>query len=63
MKNRVKELREVKGITQEDLARKAGVARTVISQLETESRKAITSETMLKLAEALEKPVKDIFLF
>lgn len=62
MNNRVKEIREENGLTQDALARKSGVARTIISQLENDSRRSVTSETMLKLSNALGKSVNDIFL-
>lgn len=62
MENRIKELRKAKGMTQNELAEKANVARTVVNQLETGSRSVITTNTMLKLAKALDTPVESIFL-
>lgn len=61
MKNRIKEFREELGITQSELAEKAGVSRTVINQLENENREIITSGTMIKLSEALGKSIGKIF--
>lgn len=62
MENFIKERRAELGLSQDQLAEKAEVARTVISQLENGSRKVIKSDTMLKLAAALECSVTDIFL-
>ena len=59
---RVKEEREKKGMTQEELAKKAGVSRTIISGLESGTIKVTTTKTLKKIAEALGKNVSDIFL-
>ena len=63
MRNTIRERREALKLNQEQLATKSGVARTVISQLETGQRTVITSDTMLKLAKAMECSVTDIFMF
>lgn len=62
MKNKLKDARRRKNMTQGELVKKSGVSRTVISQLENGSRTVITSETMLKLSKALDEPLEDIFL-
>lgn len=62
MKNSIKERRKELGYTQNQLSEKAGVARTIITQLETGTRKTVTTETMLKIARALDSTVADIFL-
>lgn len=62
MDTRIKELRTALGMTQEELSKKAGVSMVVISQLETNTRKVITSETMKKLSQALNEPIENIFL-
>ncbi len=62
MDTRIKELRTALGMTQEELSKKAGVSMVVISQLETGTRKVITSETMKKLSQALNEPIENIFL-
>lgn len=62
MKNRVREFRLKAGLTQEALAEKSGVGRTVISQLENGTRAVITTDTMFKLAKSLDADAKDIFL-
>lgn len=62
MKIKLKEIREKKGITQEELSVKSGVSRTTISDLENEKIESTTNGTMLKIAEALNCKIKDIFL-
>lgn len=62
MKTQIKEQRIKMGMSQDQLAEKSGVARTIISQLETGQRTVTTTETMLKIARALECSVADIFL-
>jgi len=62
MKTRIKEQRIKIGMSQDQLAEKSGVARTIISQLETGQRTVTTTETMLKIARALDCSVADIFL-
>ena len=59
---RVKEEREKKGMTQEELAKKADVSRTIISGLESGTINVTTTKTLKKIAEALGKNVSDIFL-
>lgn len=63
MNNRIQEIRTALEMSQEELAKVSGVSRTVISQLESGTRKTITSATMLRLSKALKTPVEDIFLF
>lgn len=58
---RVKEERENKGMTQEELAKKAGVSRTIISGLESGTINVTTTRTLKKIAEALDKKISDIF--
>jgi len=58
---RIKECRMERGMTQEALAKKAGVSRTIISGLES-GRITITSTgTLIKIAKALGKEIGDIF--
>ncbi|MCI8760962.1 MAG: helix-turn-helix transcriptional regulator [Clostridia bacterium] len=61
MKNRLKEVRETKGISQEELSEKSGISRTIISELETKKREVTTNITLEKIAEALEEKVSNIF--
>ena len=61
MQNRVKEYRERKKMTQEQLAEKAEVSRNTISSLETKTNTNVTYEVMQKIAKALDKKVATIF--
>ena len=62
MQYRVKEIREAKGVSHEELAKKSGVCRTTISGLESGSVKVTSTKTLSKIAEALNKKVSDLFL-
>jgi transcriptional regulator with XRE-family HTH domain len=59
--NRLRELREKKGLSQEELAEKSGVSRTTISFLETGKSDVAKTDTLGKLAIALDSTVGDIF--
>ncbi|WP_197055511.1 helix-turn-helix transcriptional regulator [Intestinimonas butyriciproducens] len=61
MPNRVKEVRKEHGITQAQLAEKAKVCRPYLSAIESGKQKAISNIVMLKIANALNKPVSYIF--
>lgn len=61
MKNRVKEERELQGMSQEQLSNKSEVSRTIISELENGKTDVITNITLEKIAGALGKKVTDIF--
>lgn len=61
MKNKIKHYREIKNITQEDLAKKANVSRTIISGLENETLDVTTNTTMKKIADALEVGIVELF--
>lgn len=61
MKNRLREIREEKGISQEELSEKSGVSRTTISELETEKKEVTTNITLEKIANALGEKVSNIF--
>jgi len=58
---KIKEARLGKGISQDELATKASVSRTIISGLESGSITTTTTDTLIKLARALEKTVDEIF--
>lgn len=58
---RIKEVREKKKMTQEELARKSGVSRGTISALENGTIRTTTTRTLVKLARALETTVDTIF--
>lgn len=58
----IREYREALGMTQVELSVKSGVSRAIISGLETGAIKVTTTDTLIKIAEALGKRVSDIFL-
>jgi len=62
MKFKVRELREELGLSQEELSQKANVSRTIISGLESGTIEVTTTNTLLKLADALGRKVQDIIL-
>ena len=59
---KIKDIRESLGLTQEQLAEKSGVSRTIISGLENGTTRATTTKTLLKIASALDTTVDQIFL-
>lgn len=61
MKNKLREIREEKGISQEELSERSGVSRTTISELETEKKEVTTNITLEKIATALGEKVSNIF--
>ena len=61
IKTRLKEIREKKGLTQEELAAKSGVSRTIISYLENDRTECVKTSTLTKLADALGEKVTTIF--
>lgn len=61
MKNKVKEIREKLGMSQEELSEKSRVSRTTISGLENETIDVITNITLEKIAGALGKKVPEVF--
>lgn len=58
---KLRELREKAGLTQEELAEKSGVSRTIISFIETGKERQMTSGTMKRIAEALDLTVPEVF--
>lgn len=58
---RVKELREAKGMTQEELEKKSGVSRQSISAIENNKVEQVKSGTLLAIAEALETTIDNLF--
>lgn len=62
METKIKEIRESMQISQEKLAEKSGISRTVISDLENGKPINITVGTMNKLSNALEREISEIFL-
>lgn len=58
---KVKEAREEAGLTQEGLSIKSGISRTTISGLESGRVTTATTDTLTKIARALNKTVAEIF--
>lgn len=63
IKNRLREVREEKGISQAALAKKCRLSRTVIAKIEKDEEAVVTTKTIVKLADALGVNPTDIFLF
>lgn len=57
----IKTLREKSGMTQEELAKKANVNRSLLNQLETGKLTNTSTNTLEKLAKALNCDVRDFF--
>lgn len=55
MQYRIKEFRKELNMSQDELARKSGVSRTIISGLESGTISVTTTETLLKIAGCLGK--------
>ncbi len=58
---KVKEFREEKRMTQEELAQKSGVSRPTIVAIENNKIKDVKLSTLMKLADALDTTVDAIF--
>lgn len=59
---RVKVQRILKGMSQEELAKKAGVSRAIISKMECDDTAPVRTDTLEKISKALQVPVNEIFL-
>lgn len=58
---KIREFREARNMTQEQLSAAAGVSRGTISALENGTVRATTTKTLLKIAEALGTTIDQIF--
>lgn len=58
---RVAEIRKLQGMTQEELALKSSVSRTIISGLESGTLKTTTTRTLEAIARTLGVSVTDLF--
>lgn len=58
---KIKEARERKGLSQSKLSDLSGVSRTIISGLESGRITVTTTDTLKKIASALEMKVSEIF--
>lgn len=56
-----KEIREGKRLTQNELAEKSGVSRSIICGLETGRTKTTTTKTLFKIAAVLNVSINDLF--
>lgn len=61
MKNKLRHYRELKGLSQEELAKASNVSRTTISGLENGTIKVTTNTTMDKIANALGVSTIELF--
>ena len=59
---KLKEIREQKGLTQEQLAKDSGVSRVTISAIENKDDYQVKTGTLLALAKALDTTIDKIFL-
>lgn len=59
---KVKEIRIKNGFTQEELSRKSGVSRAIISKLEGNEEVVTSTDTLKRIANALNVSVSAIFL-
>lgn len=59
MKYKIREMREQKGITQDELSEKSGITRATLWRLE--SGEVTTTKTLMKIADALDVSVSDLF--
>lgn len=58
----IKRLREEKGMTQEQLAEKASVNRSLLNQLETGKLKNTSINTLQKIADTLNCKITELFI-
>ena len=56
-----KEIREGKRLTQDELAKKSGVSRSIICGLETGRTKTTTTKTLFKIAAVLNVSINDLY--
>lgn len=61
MGTRLKEIREEKGMTQEELEKKSGISRQTISAIENGKTNNVKSGTLMALANALDSTIDAIF--
>ncbi|MBQ2329159.1 MAG: helix-turn-helix transcriptional regulator [Oscillospiraceae bacterium] len=59
--NKLREYRQKKNLTQEELSKISGVSRPTISMLETGDVSVSKTDTLTKLADALNETVSSIF--
>ena len=62
IKNRLKELREERGISQEKLSEMSGISRTTLSKIENDEEANVNTRTIAKLADVFGVEPSEIFL-
>lgn len=63
MKYNIKVFREAKGMTQQDLADKAGCSRQFVNMLENSDEINVSTKVIVSIANALERTVDDLIFF
>ena len=58
---KVKETRKALNMTQEELSRRSGISRTIISRLESGQERTTSTKTLIKIAAAMGVTVDAIF--
>ena len=61
-KNRLKELREQRGISQVELCEMTGLSRTTISKIENNEEVNVNTQTIVKIADVFGLQPSEIFL-
>ena len=62
IKNRLKELRESSGMSQEELSKKSGISRATLSKIENNEEANVNTRTIAKLADVFNVKPSEIFL-
>jgi transcriptional regulator with XRE-family HTH domain len=62
MNNKLKELREKRGLSQKALSEISGVSRPTIIRLESQEETVVNTNTLEKLAKALNVSIRTLFL-
>lgn len=63
LKNKLKELREERGISQVELCEKTGLSRTTISKIENNEEVNLNTATIIKISEVFGLQPSEIFLW
>lgn len=63
MRYNIKVFREAKGMTQQDLADKAGCSRQFVNMLENSDEINVSTKVLVSIANALERTVDDLIFF
>ena len=61
MANNLRKIRTEQGISQSELARRSGVSRQTINKIEADKASSIKTTILVKLADALDHSVAEIF--